>query len=166
MKEILILTGACGVGKSTIAKNWAKLKNGATIDCDYLTEWIFNKDFPHWTIEEEKFVARLASKIAIEYVNFGMSTSIENVWSPIGIELLKDEIQSLEKIKVKVIWLFCELTENHKRDRQRIPENQMKERVNLVNKELENYNWPKYLHKIDTTGLTIEQTIKIIEDLK
>ena len=126
MKEVLIITGACGVGKSTIAKEWAKLKDGATIDCDYLTEWIYKKDFHHWTIEEERFVAKLASKIAIEYLNYGMSTSIENVWSPIGIELIKSEIQSSLKIKVKAIWLFCDLTENHKRDQQRKLENQMK----------------------------------------
>jgi len=46
MKELLILTGACGVGKSTIAEEWAKRKNGAKVDCDYLTEWIYNTDLP------------------------------------------------------------------------------------------------------------------------
>lgn len=165
MKEILILTGACGVGKSTIATEWAKLKNGAKVDCDYLTEWIYNKNFPHWTLEEERFVANLTSKIAIEYLNYGMSTAIENVWSPVGIELLKKEIQSQVEIRVKVVWLFCEISENHNRDQQRIPENQMKERVDIVNKELANYNWPEYLHKIDTTNLDVQQTIKIIEEL-
>jgi len=165
MKEVLILTGACGVGKSTIAKEWAKLKNGATVNCDYLTEWIYNKDFPHWTVEEEKFTAKLASKIAIEYLDFGMSTSIENVWSPVGIEILKNEIESQAEVKVKVVWLFCEITENHKRDQQRVPEDQMKGRVDIVNKELKDYNWPIYLQKIDTTNLTIEQTIEVIINL-
>jgi len=165
MKEVLILTGACGVGKSTIAKEWAKLKNGATVNCDYLTEWIYNKDFPHWTVEEEKFTAKLASKIAIEYLDFGMSTSIENVWSPVGIEILKNEIESQAEVKVKVVWLFCEITENHKRDQQRVPEDQMKGRVDIVNKELKDYNWPIYLQKIDTTNLTIEQTIEVIVNL-
>lgn len=166
MKETLIITGACGVGKSTIASEWAKLKNGATIDCDYLTEWIYNKDFPHWTIEEEKFTAKLASKIAIEYLNYGMSTSIENVWTPIGIELLKNEIISYTETSIKAVWLYCELTENHKRDQQRILENQMKERVNIVNTELASYHWPAYLHKVDTTDLNIEQTLKVIDAIK
>lgn len=163
MPEVLIITGACGVGKSTIAKQWAKSKNGATVDCDYLTEWIYNKDFPQWTIEEEKFVANLAAKIAIEYLRFGMSTSIENVWSPIGIELLKNGIESQLEVKVKVIWLVCEISENHKRDQQRVPENQMKERVDIVNKELNDYQWPEYLHKLDTTELTIQQTLQAID---
>lgn len=165
MKEILILTGACGVGKSTIAKEWAKLKNGAAIDCDYLTEWIYNKDFPQWSIEEEKFTAKLASKMAIEYLNYGMSTAIENVWSPVGIEILKNETLVQFKLDVKAIWLFCEISENHKRDQQRIPENQMKKRVNIVNQELDGCNWPDYVHKIDSTNLSIEQTLKMIDNL-
>lgn len=165
MKEILILTGACGVGKSTIAKEWAKMKNGATVDCDYLTEWIYKIEYPHWTLEGEKFVAKLASKIAIEYLNFGMSTSIENVWSPTGIEILKNEISSEVETRIKVVWLFCKSAENHKRDQQRIPENQMKERVDIVNRELEEHNWPNYVHKIDTTDLTIEQTVNVIDQL-
>ena len=36
--EVLLLTGACGVGKTTIAQGWAKSKKGVIIDCDYLTE--------------------------------------------------------------------------------------------------------------------------------
>lgn len=167
MKELLIITGACGVGKSTIAKRWAKLKNGATVDCDYLTNWIYCTEFPQWTIEEERFVAKLASKIAIEYLNWGMPVSIENVWSPVGLELLESEISSQmnNMIKIKTVWLFCEIDENHKRDEQRIPAHQMKERVDVVNQELERYNWAEHLYKLDTTHLSIEQTIKKIDSL-
>lgn len=165
MEELLIITGACGVGKSTIAKAWAALKKGATVDCDYLTEWIYKENFPNWTLEEEKFIANLASKIAVEYLKCGMSTSIENVWSPVGVEILKKEILAQIKVKVKVVWLFCEIKENHKRDQQRIPENQMKERVDAVNKELELHTWPAYVHKFNTTNLTIDQTIEMIENL-
>lgn len=166
MKEVLILTGACGVGKSTIAKTWANMKDGARIDCDYLTEWIYKKDFPHWTIEEEKFVAKLSAKIAIEYLKYGMSTSIENVWSPVGIEILKQEIQANIAIDLKVVYLYCELNENHKRDQQRIPENQMKDRVNVVNKELQSYHWPSFVFQLDSTKLSVEQTIYLIDQIK
>ena len=165
MKEVLILTGACGVGKSTIAEAWAKIKDGATIDCDYLTEWIYKKDFPHWTIEEEKLVAKITAKIAGEYLDFGMATSIQNVWSPVGIEIMKNGILANANIAVKVVWLFCSLEENHKRDQRRIPEDQMKERVEIVNDELQSYDWPEYVHRLDTTSLTVEQTLELISNL-
>ncbi len=167
MKKILIITGACGVGKTTIARAWAKSKDGATINCDYLTEWIYKKDFPHWTVEEEKFTANIASKIAIEYLNYGMATSIENVWSPIGMDILRGEISTVhEDVVIQSIWLFCELSENHRRDRMRSEEDQMLERVDVVNQELHRYDWPYYLHKIDTTNLTIQQILQLIEKLK
>lgn len=39
--EVLILTGACAVGKTSVAKEWAKRKAGAIIEYDYFMEWIF-----------------------------------------------------------------------------------------------------------------------------
>jgi len=94
-----------------------------------------------------------------------VSTAIENVWSPVGIKLLKTEILPKVQISVKVIWLFYASAENYKRDQQRVPENQMKERVDIVNKELAGYDWPDYVHKIDTTDLTVGQTIKKVDQL-
>ena len=58
--------------------------------------------------------------------------------------------------------MFCEIEENHKRDRQRIPENQMKERVDIVNNELSGCQWPSFLHHIDSTNLTIQETVEKI----
>ena len=165
MKEVLILTGACGVGKSTIAQQWAKSKNGAAINCDHLTGWIHNTNFPKWTIEEEKFVAQLAAKIAIEYLKYGMPTSIEYVWSPAGIEILKTELQNQMSIDLKLVYLYCDRNENHKRDRLRVPENQMKERVDVVDAELKSYNWPSDLISLDSTNLTVDQTLEKINQL-
>ena len=164
MKEVLIITGACGVGKTTLAKEWAKSKDGAIIECDYLTEWIFNKEFPHWTLEEEKFIANLSATIAIEYLSYGMSVAIENVWTPYGIEIIRNRLRNKTDIALNVIWLFCEMNENHKRDEQRVPKDQMKERVDIVNKELQGYEWPKDLVKIDSTNLSIAQTLALLEN--
>lgn len=164
--EILLLTGACGVGKSTIAKKWAIAKNGAVVECDYFTEWIYAKDFPKWNAEEERFVANLSAKVAIEYMKAGMPVAIENVWSPQGLQLLTDHLRAYdETISVKAIWLFCNITENHRRDELRIAENQMKERVDIVNKELSGYTWPSFVTKLNSTELTIEETLRAIEDI-
>lgn len=162
--EVLILTGACGVGKSTIAKKWAETKDGAIIECDYFTEWIYQSSFPRWTSEEEEFVASLAIVTAHEYVKHRMPVAIENVWSPLGIQLLVDGIRQNERVtSLKVVWLLCSINENHRRDQLRLAENQMKERVDLVNSELMGYVWPSYVRTIDSTALSVEATLNAIE---
>ncbi|MEK6478438.1 hypothetical protein WJR50_12920 [Catalinimonas sp. 4WD22] len=164
--EVLIITGACGVGKSTLAQAWAKLKNGATIECDYLTEWIYKADFPHWTVEEEKFVAETTLVLAQQYLKYGMPVAIENVWSPLGIQMLVDGLQKLTHVSsIKVVWLYCALEENQRRDQLRKPENRMNERVAIVMQEQRNHPWPDYVHLIDTGTLSVAQTLGAIEEL-
>lgn len=64
---------------------------------------------------------------------------------------------------MKFAWLYCEINENHRRDELRVPENQMKNRVDIVNEELRSYQWESYVHKIDTTKITVQETLNIIE---
>lgn len=162
--EVLILTGACGVGKTTIARAWAKEKQGAVIECDYLTEWIFKADFPHWSAEEEKFVVSATLSLAKEYLRFPMPVAVENVWTPGGIIRLKAGLEQLEEVKsIKFVWLYCDLPENHRRDQLRVPENQMKERVDIVNQEQHAHQWPDFVHSLDTTRLKVGETLSRLE---
>ena len=164
--EILILTGTCGVGKTTIATAWAKQNNGAIVDCDYFTEWIFNKEFKHHTPQEEVFVAGLAAKVALEYIHLHMSVAIDNVWTPLGIEILIKELKARDpQLPIKVVWLYCQPAINHSRDAMRILENQMKDRLDVVYQELIQYDWPAYIQKIDTSDFSILQTIAHIDKL-
>ena len=162
-KEVLILTGACGVGKTQTAKEWAKNKNGVIIECDKFREWEFKKDFPKWTEEEEIFFANLAVLVATEYLNNGLNVAIDNVWSPKGIEIIRAELFRFRGIKVNSVRLICDKEENHKRDQQRFVENQMKERVDIVNAELNEYFWPNYVNVIDTADMSIETVVAEIE---
>ena len=163
IKEVLIITGTCGVGKTTTAKAWAKSKNGSIIECDYLTEWIYKEDFPHWTEEEEKFTSNLSVIMATEYLQNGMSVAIDNVWSPNAIEEIRNELFRMRGIKVTAIRLTCDLEENQKRDQERAPEDQMKERITIVNDELNSHPWPSYIKVIDTTNLSTDEVLKLIE---
>jgi len=162
-KEVLILTGACGVGKSTISGKWATQRQGAVVECDYFTEWIRKTGVPDFSKEEEQLVAKMSAKVAIEYLEYGLPVVIENVWFPPGIQTMTDLLMEYNpQLNIKIIWLFCELEENHRRDRQRIPENQMKERVDIVNRELAVCQWPSYILKIHTTQLSIAETLHTI----
>lgn len=166
MSEVLIITGACGVGKTTAAKEWARRKNGAIVECDYFTEWIFDKNFVRFSYEEELLTARLSVNTAKEYLKLSMPVAIENVWTPVGLDFLKYELSDLEYVnKLTFIWLKCESTENHRRDELRIPGDVMGERVDIVNEQLNGYIFPAYLHIIDTTFLTVRETLVKIEKL-
>jgi len=163
MKEILILTGACGVGKSTVSKKWAKLKKGAVIESDYFRNWIYNEIYDLFSKEEELLVADLTFVTAKEYLKHNMPVVIENVWTPIALDKLKTDFQNeFGDMKIKFFWLKCDLEENHRRDRLRKTENQMKNRVAIVNTELSEYKWPEYLNILDTTNLTEKETLNRI----
>jgi len=163
MKEILILTGACGVGKSTIAKQWAKLKQGAVIESDHFRNWIFNKIYARFSKEEEMLIAELTIVSAKEYLKHNMSVAIDNAWTPLGLDKLKNDLEKeFENVAIQFVWLKCDLEENHRRDKLRIEENQMKDRVTIVNAELSEYIWPDYITILDTTNLTERETLDLI----
>ena len=166
MLEILILTGACGVGKSAISKKWAKLKKGALIESDYFRNWINNEIYDLFSKEEEMLVADITFVTAKEYLKHNMPVVIENVWTPFGLEKLKKDFENeFREVKLKFVWLKCNLEENHRRDRLRIAENQMKNRVDIVNAELSEYKWPEYLNILDTTYLTEKETLNLIVEI-
>ena len=165
MKEILIITGACGVGKSTISKKWAQLKNGVVIESDYFRNWIQNEIYDRFSKKEETLIADLTFVSAKEYLKHYMSVAIENVWTPLGLDKLKNNLENeFENADIKFIWLKCDLEENQRRDKLRKTENQMKGRVSIVNAELSEYKWPDYLNILDTTNLTDKETLhRIVE---
>lgn len=165
-KEVLIITGASGVGKSSTATIWASLKQGVVIEGDSIRECLDQEDFPKWSDKEEKFIAKLSAMMAIEFLKNDMSVAIENVWSPNSIDIIRTELFRMRGINVKVVWLKCDLEENHKRDQQRSPEDQMKERVDIVNDELNNHKWPSYINELDTTNLSFDEVMAEIEKIE
>ena len=164
--EVLVLTGACGVGKTTVARAWARQKQGAMVDCDYFTEWILKEDFPHWTREEEVFTAHLAAEVALAYLRFPMPVAIENVWSPVGLELLREKLAGDPLVQsLKFVWLECALPENQARDALRPESDRMGRRVGVVRQELRAHDWPDYVARIDSSGLSVAETLRKINAL-
>lgn len=166
MKEVLIITGPCGIGKTTLAKAWAEMKYGAIVECDYLTEWIFDPNFPHWTEAEEKLIAGISAGITEEYLNFGMSVAIENVWSPLGVEILKKRLSKIPGTHIKSIRLVCDVQENLRRDQLRTEENRMNDRVRMVADQLASYDWSEETFLLDTTDMKVEESLSIIDKIQ
>jgi len=163
--RVLICTGACGVGKSTTTRAWAKKHHGAIIDCDFFTEWIYDPEFPHWQPEEETFVASLTAKVARHYLDAGMPVAIDNVWHAAGLEKLETLLRKQRpNLRVTMIHLQCTLPENQRRDHERVPGDRMNERVAIVRKELDEEAWPPQVRTIDTTHLSVSELIAVIDE--
>ncbi|MFT6337162.1 MAG: hypothetical protein ACJATI_003924 [Halioglobus sp.] len=101
--------------------------------------------------------------VATEYLYNGLNVVVDNVWSPKGNEIIRGELFRFQGVKVTSVRLICDKEVNHKRDQQRFLENQMKERVDVVNKELDGYSWPSYVKVIDSTDMSIEAVVAEIE---
>ncbi len=160
MNDILIVTGTCGVGKSTTCWRWADQRLGATIDCDYFRTWIRNPALQVADGFQEPLLARHAILLAEDYLAMGLDVAIDNVWTPDGLEVLRRQLG--DKARLRFFWLTCAPAENHQRDDQRSPGDVMGRRVDELQAELEAIAWPDYVIKLDTTGQTVTQTLQTI----
>ncbi len=161
MSDILIVTGTCGVGKSTTCRRWAERRQGAAIDCDTFRTWIRNPALRTADGFQEPLLARHAALLAADYLAMGLDVAIDNVWTPAGLDFLRDQLS--DRGRLRVFWLTCAADENHARDSRRSPSNVMGGRVDELQAELEGLDWPDYVVRLDTTGQTIDQTLNIID---
>jgi hypothetical protein len=162
MNDILIVTGTCGVGKSSICWRWANLRQGAAINCDMFRIWIRNTSLQRADNFQEHLLAKHACALAKDYLAMGLDVAIDNVWTPKGLQFLQSQLS--DRARINVFWLNCSPEENHRRDQLRSSPAVMGERVSELQKELEGMNWPDYVRRLDTTGLSVDQTIARIEN--
>jgi predicted kinase len=161
--HILILTGSCGVGKSTLARRWAARRLGAAIDCDTLRNWIMDPALHTADGYQESLLARQSVCLAQAYMALGLDVAIDNVWTPAGLAYLRDQLGA--QARLRMVWLTCASAENHERDLQRPPSDVMGDRVDELQAELDALEWPAGLIRLDTTGQTADETLAEIEAL-
>ena len=161
MKDILIVTGTCGVGKSTVCWAWAGRRGGAAINCDLFRTWIRDHSLRMANGYQEELLAKHACALTEDYMELGLDVAIDNVWTPRGLALLTSRLRG--KGRINVFWLNCLPEENHQRDRRRSPSDVMGGRLDELQQELESMNWPDYVQKIDTTGQLLDETLDLIE---
>ena len=166
--NVIVLTGACGVGKSTLSRLWAKSNSGVSIECDYFTEWIYDQHpiTTDYFLKVEKMIVDLAWSNTQQYLSNGFSVAIENVWSPAGLIKLREYLKINPLVnKMTFIYLKCDLNQNMNRDLSRPSHNQMNERVEIVRNELEDHIWPDFVHVVDNSTLSIQETLDLINSL-
>ena len=161
MNDILIVTGTCGVGKSTVCWEWAGRRHGAAIDCDMFRTWIRNPLLRKADGYQMRLLAKHAGALAEDYLAMGLDVAIDNVWTPEGLERLRSRLDG--KAWINVFWLNCLPEENHQRDQLRPSCAVMGGRIKELQKELEGMNWPDYVKRVDTTAQSLDETIEKIE---
>ena len=159
---VLVITGTCGVGKTTTARAWAEARRGAHITGDDIRWWIRDKATRRENAHQQEAIARIACAGAIEFLKLGLDVVLDSVWTPTALRQFREALSAVGE--VRMIWLMCDPSENHLRDDGRNPSIRMGDRVDTLLEELlAQAGWPAELRRIDTTGLSLEASLAKIE---
>ncbi|MDB5324582.1 MAG: hypothetical protein JWM57_151 [Phycisphaerales bacterium] len=161
MPEILILTGNCGVGKSTIAQAWADARAGAAVAADDIHLWIRQRSIRRSRGFQEELKANVFLAAARNLLHQGLSVAADNVWLPPSLDRFWQELSPLAS--VRVVRLTCRRDINHVRDDTRSPGARMGDRVDELGAILDAVTWPSFVTTIDTSDETVVETLARID---
>ena len=156
MPEVLVLTGNCGVGKSTIARAWADTRGGAAIHADDMHLWIRRREVRRACNYQEVLKADTALTATLNLLDQKLDVALDNVWFPATLERFATVLGN--RTEVRMVRLHCHREVNRARDAAR-PIGRMGDRVDTLADELEQQNWPSFVAFLDSTGLTVDQTL-------
>ena len=158
---VLILTGTCGVGKTTIARAWAEARRGANVVGDDIRWWMREKTTRHANDYQWRACTEIAVTAAEQFVKLGLDVALDYVWTP---PMLQIAVQRLAPISdVRMVWLQCERDENRRRDAGRAANVVMGDRVDGLRAELEAFeDWPEELRRIDNSGKSVADVLAML----
>ena len=162
MSNLYIITGPAGVGKSTISKKIAESKKkSALIEGDEIYHQVVGGYVPAW---KEGNHLDTFWKVCINTINTYLEDGYDVVFNyivpPTPLQIMKKEF---ENYSIKFVVLLVDETTLLSRDKERPEDCQMKDRcITLLNNfKNNNYNNQNIL---DTTNLSIDETVDIIEN--
>lgn len=162
MPNLYIITGPAGVGKSTISRRLAELKNKSVlIEGDDIYHQVVGGYVQAWKEGNhlETFWKVCINTIKI-YLENGYDVVFNYIVTPTPLEIMKKEF---EDYSMKFVVLLVDENTSLSRDKER-PENcQMKERCIALLNNFKNNNYNKQ-NILDTTNLSVDDTINIIEN--
>ena len=160
MKNLYIITGPPGVGKSTISKRIAELGNKSVlIEGDdiyhqviggYVQAWIYGNHLStFWKV--------CLNSIRI-YLDDGYDVVFNYIIDPEQLEIIKE---SFKDYNVKFVVLLVDEETLLLRDSERPDDCQMNERCVVLLKSFNNKNYDN-MYKLDTSDLTVDEAVKTI----
>ncbi len=160
MKKLIIINGTPGVGKTTICKALNQnVENSVWLDGDWC--WMIN---PFKVTEENKKMVE--DNINHLLNNFLDNTSIETIifnWVISHNNLMNSIIEKLPVDEVKIIKISLISSEEVLKQRM-MKDGRSKEKIEESIKRLEAY-WLMDTIKVDSSELSIKQTVKKIEEI-
>ena len=162
MPNLYVITGPAGVGKSTVSKRLAQnLSKSALIEGDEIYHQVIGGYIPAWKEGNHlQTFWKVCINIVRSYLEDDFDVVFNYIVTPENLALLKNEFKNYT---MKFIVLLVNESTLLLRDKERPEACQMKERcITLLNSfKNNNYNEKNIL---DTTNLSIDETIRIIEN--
>ena len=161
MPTLYIITGPAGVGKSTISKGIAKNKTkSALIEGDEIYHQVVGGYIQAW---KEGNHLKTFWKVCINtiktYLKDGYDVIFNYIVTPTPLEIMKKEF---EDYSIKFVVLLVDEKTLLLRDKERPEDSQMNERCIVLLNSFRNTNYNTN-NILDTTNLSIEETLNIIE---
>ena len=162
MANLYIITGPAGVGKSTISKKIAKNSNKSVlIEGDFIYSQVIGGYVSAWKEGNHLEVFWDICLNMIEtYLSYGYDVIFNYIVTPKILEKIKGKFKNYN---TKFIVLLTDEKTILERDKNRPEDCQMKERCIILLNNFKNYNYNKN-NILDTSNLSIEETVKIIEN--
>ena len=162
MSNLYIITGPAGVGKSTISKKLAQLKDKSVlIEGDEIYHQVVGGYIQVWKEGNHLQTFWKVCLNSIEtYLEDGFDVIFNYIINPENIRIIKDRFKNYP---IKFVVLLVDEATLLARDKERPKNCQMKERCITLLNSFKNKNY-KATNIINTTKLSIDETINIIEN--
>ncbi len=162
MSNLYIITGPAGVGKSTISKKLAQLKDKSVlIEGDEIYHQVVGGYIQAWKEGNHLQTFWKVCLNSIEtYLEDGFDVIFNYIINPENIRIIKDRFKNYP---IKFVVLLVDEATLLARDKERPKNCQMKERCITLLNSFKNKNY-KATNIINTTKLSIDETINIIEN--
>lgn len=162
MSNLYIITGPAGVGKSTISKKLAQLKDKSVlIEGDEIYHQVVGGYIQAWKEGNHLQTFWKVCLNSIEtYLEDGFDVIFNYIINPENIRIIKDRFKNYH---IKFVVLLVDEATLLARDKERPKDCQMKERCITLLNSFKNKNY-KATNIINTTKLSIDETINIIEN--
>jgi predicted kinase len=158
MPTVLLLTGTCGVGKTTTARAWAARRGGASVGGDEVRGWMRDLPVRRANDYQQALVARVCATAAEEFLTLGLDVALDFVWKPPTLRYLRDRLAP--RADVRMVYLDCARAENRRRDAERPANVVMGPRCDELRAELDALaDWPAEMRRIDTTAMPLDAVL-------